>query len=218
MNLYYIAEHLTDSNLKNLTSMASYKKLAMGDILVLRIDRRIVLAFVNQPPQMSLRPIDFPMISQVICDNFDDLKPIIYFNNNYDICIGEVDVLKQLLSIFKKSEIASEVISETIDLLTFKECKRNSEIVARLLASSKSIPLSNGNISDENHTETCSEGEQKLLIVEKFFSEQMKTEFYDYITLGKTNREALVLMRRKYVSVFKEIFKKIDVAEIYKTI
>lgn len=46
----------------------------------------------------------------------------------------------------------------------------------------------------------------KLLIVEKFFTDRIKSEFYDCISLGLTEREALIKLRRKYPKFLVEFY------------
>lgn len=218
MNVFYLSIHIADLPIKQLQSMASFKKLTIGDLVVLRLDRRLVLVIINRSLDENEKLTAYPMVAQAICEdkNLPKLLPILYFNDGYHSKICDIEGLRSLINIFRSNSLALDFITETLALAEGKIDQRNTKLAFQLLKSSAIIPSNKeGNIVS-NEQRLSKEG--KLLIVEKFFTSQMKQEFYDNMTLGLTERESLVNLRRKYPKFFSKILLEFRDRDIYARI
>lgn len=218
MNLFFFSVQYVDLPISKLVSIASYRNISIGDLAVLRIDRRLVVVVINRVIADNLRLINFPMVAQTICDddNLPKILPILYYDDGYSKKVSDICGLKYLLDIFKSEKLFSNFIKETIALLNGEIDRRDINLAINLLNCYAIIPP----IKKENVL--CNElhikEDGKLLIVEKFFTSQMKKEFYDNIALGLTERESLVKLRRKYPRVFSKILSEFQYENIYARI
>ena len=218
MNIYFISYHYINFPIKQLQSMSSFKKLTLGDLVVLKIEKRLLLVIINRLPQKNSKLTEYPMIAQIIYkgNNMPKLLPIIYFNDGYNNKICDIESLLFLQNTFKSNKLVSDFITETLALATRKKEKRDIQIAKQLLECSTIIPSIKQD--DDTYHKPHIPTNGKLLIVEKFFTTQMQEEFYDYISLGLTEREALVKLRRKYPKIFGKILLEFQDKDIYTRI
>ena len=215
MNVFYLSIHIADLPIKQLQSMASFKKLTIGDLAVLRLDRRLVLVIINRSLDENEKLTAYPIVAQVICEdeNLPKLLPLLYYNDGYNSKIFDIDGLQFLLNTFKSSKLVSDFIIETLALAKREIDQRDTKLALQLLQSSSNAPFNREENIVSNEQELSKEG--KLLIVEKFFTSQMKQEFYDNMALGLTERESLVKLRRKYPKFFSKILLEFRDKDIY---
>lgn len=218
MNLFYLSNHVVDLPIKQLQSIASFMNLAIGDLVVFRLDRRLVLVVINRFFDKNEKLTAYPMVAQVICEdkNLPKLLPILYFNDGYNRKIVDVDGLEFLLNIFGLNQLASAFMIETLALARGQIDQRDLKLTLQLLKSSAIVPPTKEENILSNDRQLSKSG--KLLIVEKFFTSQMKQEFYDNIVLGLTERESLVKLRRKYSKFFSKILLEFRDRDIYTRI
>ncbi|HJB72845.1 MAG TPA: hypothetical protein H9939_05880 [Candidatus Barnesiella merdigallinarum] len=195
--------------------MASFKKLTIGDLAVLRLDRRLVLVIINRSLDENEKLTAYPIVAQVICEdeNLPKLLPLLYYNDGYNSKIFDIDGLQFLLNTFKSSKLVSDFIIETLALAKREIDQRDTKLALQLLQSSSNAPFNREENIVSNEQQLSKEG--KLLIVEKFFTSQMKQEFYDNMALGLTERESLVKLRRKYPKFFSKILLEFRDKDIY---
>ncbi|WP_300132504.1 hypothetical protein [uncultured Barnesiella sp.] len=195
--------------------MASFKKLTIGDLAVLRLDRRLVLVIINRSLDENEKLTAYPIVAQVICEdeNLPKLLPLLYYNDGYNSKIFDIDGLQFLLNTFKSSKLVSDFIIETLALAKREIDQRDTKLALQLLQSSSNAPFNREENIVSNEQLLSKEG--KLLIVEKFFTSQMKQEFYDNMALGLTERESLVKLRRKYPKFFSKILLEFRDKDIY---
>ena len=219
MNFYFLSVNCVDLSIRQLHSIASFKKMSIGDLAVLRVDRRLILVIINALKTEDVKLTDFPMVAQIICDddNLPKLMPILYYNNGYGSKIFDIDGLYFLLNIFGSNKFAYGFIEETLALITSKIEQRDMQLTMQLFRCSTKIPapviVSENVVNRQN---LLIKG--KLLIVEKFFTDRIKREFYDSMSLGLTEKEALIKLRRKYPKFFSRILSQFRDKDIYTRI
>lgn len=218
MNVFYLSIHIADLPIKQLQSMASFKKLTIGDLVVLRLDRRLVLVIINRSLDENEKLTAYPMVAQVICEdeNLPKLLPLLYYNDRYNSKIFDIDGLQFLLNAFKSSKLVSDFIIETLALAKREIDQRDTKLALRLFKCSGMVPTTRSSNAAYDRQHLIKEG--KLLIVEKFFTPQMRQEFYDSIALGLTERESLVKLRSKYPKLFSKILLEFRDKDIYTRI
>lgn len=218
MNLFFLSNSMVDLSVRQLRLMASFRKLAIGDLVLLRIDCRLVLVVVNHLLESNSKMMEYPMIAQAICDDHDlpKLLPVLYFNDGYNHKTFDMNGLLFLLGMFNENKLASDFINETIALVKDEINCRDTQLAIKLFMCSEAIPI----LKKENITYNKSLLQQngKLLIVEKFFTSQMKQEFYDSLALGLSERESLVRLRRKFPKSFSKILSEFHDKDIYTRI
>lgn len=219
MNFYFLSVNCVDLSIRKLHSFASFKKMSIGDLAVLRFGRRLILVIINTLKTEDAKLTDFPMVAQVICDddNLPKLMPILYYNDGYSSKIFDIDGLYFLLNIFNSNKFAYSFIEETLALITSKIEQRDMQLTMQLFRCSTKIPatvIMNENVTNSHNLSI----KGKLLIVENFFTDRIKSEFYDCISLGLTEREALIKLRRKYPKFFSRILSHFRDKDIYTRI
>lgn len=218
MNLYFLKSQYVNLSIQQLLLIVSFKKLAIGDLAVLRVDKRLILIIINSSLKSNVELSEYPMVAQVICEDkkLPKLLPMLYYNDGYSRKICDINGLQFLLNIFSKNKLASNFMEETLALAKGKISQRDTKLVLQLFKCSTSIPLIKKDSIISNKSDSLKEG--KLLIVEKYFTSRMKQEFYNYITLGLTEREILVKLRRKYPKFFSRILIEFRDKDIYTRI
>lgn len=218
MNLYFISSHYIDLPISQLQSIASFRKLSIGDLVILRIDRRLVMVVINSLLTDNIKLTNFPMVAQTICEDKDlpKLLPILYYYDGFNRKIFDKEGLRFLLNVFTSDKLASKFVLETISLVNGVIDRRDTQLIIQLLKCRSVIPLKQNENIVNNKPHNVNVG--KLLIVEKFFTSHMKQEFYDNITLGLTERESLVKLNRKYPKIFRKILLEFQDEDIYTRI
>lgn len=217
MNFFFLESHYVDLSVQQLRSMASFRNLRVGDLVLLRIDLRLVLAIVNHQLEDNAKLTTCSMIAEVFCEDkiLPNLLPILYYYD-YRRKICDKNGLQSLLYFFRCHQLASKFILETLALASGEIYQRNAELVFQLLQCTAIIPYDRKKSVLHDVVKTLKEG--KLLIVEKFFTVQMKQEFYNNLVMGLSERESFVKLRRKYPKFFSRILVEFGDRDIYTRI
>lgn len=217
MNVFYISENLIDLSIKELKTMASFKELGIGDVVVCRFDRLFVLLIINHWIGEKTKLTEYPILAQVICEteNLPKLLPILYYNNGYSCKIFDIGGLQFLQKLFISEKLVLAFFIETISLAKGKIYQRDVQLAIKLLHCQTKKRLNDQFVVS---TKPQIQKDGKLLIVEKFFTPQMKQEFYNSLTLGLTERETLVKLRRKYPKIFSKILLEFKDTDVYTKI
>lgn len=59
MNFYFLSVNCVDLSIRQLHSIASFKKMSIGDLAVLRVDRRLILVIINALKTEDVKLTDF---------------------------------------------------------------------------------------------------------------------------------------------------------------
>uniref|UniRef100_A0AB33IZU5 ASCH domain-containing protein n=2 Tax=unclassified Prevotella TaxID=2638335 RepID=A0AB33IZU5_9BACT len=200
MNLYFIPEHYNHLSVEKLWNNVNYKKLGVGDVLIYVDGIRLIMVVCNSDNIVACIPSSYPMIAQVLCRDIDfsSVKPVLYEWDLVKGKFGQIDVLKFLKTLFHEYKLASEVLNTTINLLMGKAWRQDAGLIKRILEIKTHVPVvGEYKINEIEKTSDIGKGD-KLLIVERYFSDKLKNDYYDLRALGITERETLVRVRRKY--------------------
>lgn len=203
MNIFFIPEYLFNKKLSKLLELIHYQNLSFGDVIVYNLDSKLIMAIYSKKYDYLS---DLPIIAQIIDNNhvYKTLRPILMFWDQINERIGNIKNLNELYQLFQQEKIASQIIKESIEVFERKRSYYSTNLLFDIITITQQ-----GNSKKENNIQkTDSTNNTPLLIVERFFTEGMKKQYYNLRNLGHSEREALVLIRRKFPTEFNKILKQ----------
>lgn len=203
MNIFFIPENQINRTLGKLLKLIHYQNISFGDVIVYSLDSKLIMAiYSNRYDYLN----DLPIIAQIIDHNHihKTLRPIIMYWNQINERIGNIKNLNELYQLFQHEKFASQIIKESIEVFEGKRWYYSTNLLLNIITITQKENEKRGN----NIHKTESTDNTPLLIVEHFFTDRMKNQYYNLRNLGHSEREALVLIRRNFSSEFSKILKQ----------
>lgn len=212
MNVFFIPERNTTKTIRELREIIHYRSLSVSDILVYVDDVRVIMVTIGNDVNGDTYLKELPMIAQVIdrSSTCTSIKPILFRWDFISSREGDREGLKHLQDLFSSNDLALEILTTSIKLLEKKEFKLNPSLLIKILAVKDYVPIIKKRGSDAFTDGESYSSVGKLVIVEDYFSQTMRTQYYDMTDLGKSEREALVAIRRAYPKEFGDILKRFN--------
>lgn len=192
-------------------NMVHYRELTFGDIVIYENSSRLIMVFFNSYTKSPMQLKEFPMIAQVTINEEIKILPIQFQWKQTDNKRGDKDGLSLLKLLFVNNALASQILNEAYSILVGKSWNYNLKTLLNVMYVKTPVPEIKVVYEDETKvddeiTNRCG----KLLIVEKYFDEKTKKEYYRNIKLGKTERQSLVAIQRANPSLFSKILNRFN--------
>jgi len=150
------------------------------------------------------------MIAQLISrdEELAGVKPILYLWDMIGERTGQLPVLEKFRSLFQDQELAFNIINEAINQLSGHVWRQNAKLIKDALLIDNKVPDIEADQAEKNYMFGDVGKGDKLLIVENYFDDKLKNEYYDLRALGCSERESLVKVRNRHPEVLSYILRR----------
>ena len=95
-------------------------------------------------------------------------------------------------------------------MLSGRISRYDATLVKKVVSITQKVPQKEKIMSETQEIINNNDTSDKLMIVERYFTEKMKSDYYDMIELGYSERNALVSIKRTNPKAFSNLLKQFN--------